>query len=75
MPDTTPSPGGSPGATGRSPVNSVEDEALVRARRRLLKAGLYAAPFVATFGAFPRVASAATKCAPPPCLPPCTPKK
>jgi len=53
-----------------------EDEALLQARRRLLKLGLYVAPFIATFGAHPRAALAKkSPCGPPPCLPPCAPKK
>jgi len=52
-----------------------QDEAALRARRRLLKAGLYTAPFIATFGVFSRVAAGVTPCGPPPCLPPCAPKK
>lgn len=51
-----------------------------RARRRLLRAGLYAAPFVATFGVFVQTAGAqpASNCQPcgPNCnpAPPCAPK-
>lgn len=48
------------------------DEVVDRARRRLLKAGLYAAPFVATFGVFLDGAHANhTGC--PPCGPQCNP--
>jgi hypothetical protein len=54
-----------------------EDEALLRARRRLLKAGIYSAPFIATFGVFstPALAGPKSPCGPPPCPPPCAPKK
>jgi hypothetical protein len=49
-----------------------EDEAIDRSRRRLLKAGLYVAPFVATFGVFIENAQAThTGC--PPCGPQCQP--
>jgi hypothetical protein len=62
-----------PKASSASPE---EDEALIRARRRLLKAGLYTAPFIATFGVFaPQALAAKTPCGPPPCPPPCSPKK
>jgi hypothetical protein len=48
------------------------DEPVDRARRRLLKAGLYAAPFVATFGVFLESAHAThTGCSP--CGPQCRP--
>ncbi|MBX3469392.1 MAG: nucleotidyltransferase family protein [Planctomycetes bacterium] len=72
-------PAGKPDTPHPAATDTESDPAVDRARRRLLKAGAYMAPFVATFGVFvPNAHAQASPCQPcgPNCVPPppCAPK-